>query len=393
MGPSRRSLLLLPVIYLGFISLGLPDGTLGVAWPAMHVGLDLPLGLAGTLLLVVTLLSAFASFTSGRVIARFRTGPVMTTSCVLTGTALLLVSRAENLGWLIAAAIPLGFGAGTVDAGLNGYVARNYSGRHMNWLHACWGIGATCGPLIMARALGTGAGWRAGYSTIALVQLSLAAVFLCTLPLWSAGDAHRDPGHAGHASGSAPKLQADSAAGWLSAGIFALYAAVEITTGLWAGSILVESRGIEPARAGLSVSAYYAAITIGRLLVGFAADRVGSRRLVGNGLLVALAGAGLFVTANTAGTAAVALVLFGLGLAPVYPGLMHEVPRRFAPAAVQAVIGRQTGGAYIGGAAFPALAGWLAPVSLEALTWIVTAGVVVLVFCVRRLDRITRPGG
>jgi len=146
------SFLLLVIVYLAFISIGLPDGTLGVAWPEMHQSLGLPIGMAGLLILVVTLLSAVSSFVSGPIINRFGTGPVVMVSGFATGLALLIYAQANHFYWILLAAAPLGFGAGAVDAGLNGFVARHYSGRHMNWLHACWGIGATGGPLIMAYA-------------------------------------------------------------------------------------------------------------------------------------------------------------------------------------------------------------------------------------------------
>ncbi|HOG93326.1 MAG TPA: MFS transporter, partial [Opitutaceae bacterium] len=178
-------MLLLPVIYLGFVSLGLPDGTMGVAWPKMHRDLALPVGLAGVLMLWVTMLAAFSGFSSGAVLRRVKTGPVVLISCLLTGTALLMLAEARSIVWLLLAAVPLGLGAGSVDTALNGYVARHYTGRHMNWLHACWGIGATCGPLLMTRALASAAGWRGGYWIIGSIQLVLAAIFLCTLPLWS----------------------------------------------------------------------------------------------------------------------------------------------------------------------------------------------------------------
>lgn len=387
---SRASLFLLPVIYLGFISLGLPDGTFGVAWPRMHVTLQAAVGIAGTLALVGTLFSATSSFSSGRIIARFRTGPVVLVSCILTGSGMMLVAHAQNIGWLWAAAIPLGFGAGAVDTGLNGYVARHYSGRHMNWLHACWGIGATCGPLIMAHALGTESGWRGGFYTIAAVQLSLAVVFALTLRLWDAVPTRTEPAAAGQASGPVRTTPANSAAGWLSALIFAIYVAVEGTTGLWASSILVEAREIDVARAGFCATAFYGSITTGRILVGCVVDRWGNRRLVAFGVALALAGAVLFALTHTVGFAALALVMLGLGYAPVYPCLMHEVPRRFAPKAALVVIGRQSSAAYLGGALMPAAAGGLAQqVSLESITWTVVGGVLILAAAIWRLDRIT----
>lgn len=403
MTPSRSATLLLLIIYLGFISLGLPDGTLGVAWPRMHRDLGLPIGLAGTMLLIVTLLAAISGFSSGRIIRRFHTGPVMLVSCALTGGALMIVAHAQNLTWLIAAAAPLGFGAGAVDAGLNGFVARHYTGRHMNWLHACWGIGATCGPLVVAGALDSSAGWRGGYFTLASVQLGLAVLFFFTLRLWDSVPETSPAAATSSSTATAtsatdspaaratrqPTLTAHSFAGWLSAAIFAIYVAVEGTAGLWAASILVESRHVPAATAGLCGAAYYGSITGGRILVGFIVDRVGNRRLVQLGVALAFLGAVGFAFAPTAPLAAAALITLGLGFAPVYPGLMHEVPRRFAPEAVQTVIGRQSGASYIGGALLPALAGAVAQSSLEAICWIVLAGTVLLAAAIRRLDRLT----
>jgi MFS family permease len=387
---TRAARLLLPVIYLGYISLGLPDGTLGVAWPQAHASLHTEIGMAGPLLLFVTLLAAISGFSSGRVIRRFRTGPVVLISCALTGSGLLLISRAPSFAWLFLAALPLGFGAGAVDAGLNGYVARHYTGRHMNWLHACWGIGATCGPLAMATALRQPEGWRLGYRVLGSTQLFLALVFLLTLQLWSLVPERTVAASAEHTPvGQRPTLPANSPAGWLSAGIFALYVAIEGTAGLWASSILVESRGFAPAVAGLCTSAYYGSITTGRIAVGFVVDRWGNRRLIAIGTALAVVGAGLFTLAHTAPFAAAALILLGLGFAPVYPCMMHEVPRRFAPEAVQTVIGRQSGASYIGGALLPAAAGYLAHVSLESICWVVGLGAILLIAAVRRLDRMT----
>lgn len=390
MAASRASSLLLPIIYLGFISLGLPDGTLGVAWPPVHTELGLPIGLAGTIVIVITLLTGLSGFSSGWVITRWKTGPVVFVSCLLTGSALLAISHAQNLAWLLLAAIPLGLGAGSVDAGLNGYVARHYSGRHMNWLHACWGIGATAGPMVMAHALGTSAGWRGGYFAIAAAQLSLAAIFLATLSLWNrVPERTAAAAAADHHSGIIPVTPANSRAGWLSALIFAIYVAIEMTTGVWAGSILVVGRDFSLETAGLCTAAYYGSITAGRIFVGFIVERFGNRRLVAVGLTLALLGATLFAFADSTPLAAAALIVLGLGFAPVYPCLMHEVPRRFAPDAVQTVIGRQFGAANLGAAFLPAAAGWQAEFSLESITWTLIAGVLLLAATIRQLNRIT----
>lgn len=387
---SRRlDLALLVIIYLGFISLGLPDGTFGVAWPAIYPELRLPIGLAGTIMIVVTLLSGLSGFLSGRIIARFHTGPVVFVSCLLTGSALVIVSYGTSLPWLFAAALPLGVGAGAVDASLNGFVARHYSGRQMNWLHACWGIGATCGPLFMGYALGSHQGWRFGYLVLGGVQLTLAALFLLTLRLWARGPERPTASSPADTPVKLPTLLANSFAGWLSPAIFALYVAVESTAGLWAGSIMMVGRGIAPETAALCTAAYYGAITAGRILAGMVVEDRSIRRLIALGTGVALVGALLFAYATTPRLNAVALVLLGLGFAPVYPCLMHEVPRRFAPEAVLTVIGRQSGASYLGGAFLPAASGWLAQYWLGGIPWVIVIGVIALMACIRRLDRIT----
>lgn len=386
----KASALLIPIIYLGFISLGLPDGTLGAAWPKLHKDLAISIGFAGPLVTIATLLSAVSGFSSVRVIQRFRTAPVVIGSCVLTGSALIITSQAQGIIWLLIAMVPLGLGAGAVDAGLNGYVARHYSGRHMNWLHACWGIGATCGPLVMARAITTEAGWRGGYLVLGLAQLTLALLFLVTLRLWAAvPERPLSSGHADLRERSKPLATANSFAGWLSAVILALYVAGEFTAGIWAASVLVEARGFSIRTAGICAAAFYASITIGRILVGFVVDRFGNRKLVTAGCSLAFAAALLFVFASSLPLAAASLILLGLGLAPIYPCMMHEVPQRFVPEAVQTVIGRQSGAANLGSATVPAIAGLLATISVQLVPWVIVVAIVLLALSIRTLNRLT----
>lgn len=382
--PAPRAGLLLVVVYLGFINLGLPDGTLGVAWPAVYPELELPIGLAGTILTLGTLLTAAAGFSSGWIVARFRTGPVMILSILLTSSGLLLLGAAQGAAWLYAAAVPLGLGAGAVDAGLNAFVARHYAARHMNWLHACWGLGATSGPLLFGLMLGTPAGWRGGYFVLGGLQLAMVAVFVCTLGLWSA--APEASGDHSAADDRAPTTRANSFPGWLSSAIFALYVAVEMTTGLWAGTVMVAERGFAPDTAAWCVAGYYAAITSGRIGVGFVADRFGNRRLVKAGAVVAVVGLAGFAQFSGLAACAIALLVAGFGLAPIYPGLMHEVPRRFAPEAVATVIGRQSGGASLGAAILPAAAGTLAAGSLGAVPWLILGILLLLLASVLVLD-------
>ncbi len=193
-----QSILLLAVMYLAFISLGLPDTVLGVAWPAVRVKLHLPLEAAGVLAMTTTLATAFSSFASGHILSKAGTGRVVFASCVLTGFALTGYAQAPSLIWLLACALPLGLGAGAVDTGLNNFVARNYSSRHMSWLHCFWGIGASLGPAIMTISMKEHAGgWQHGYMRLGVLQLGIALLLGVSLPLWQrAGTGN--PGQAGH---------------------------------------------------------------------------------------------------------------------------------------------------------------------------------------------------
>lgn len=387
--PSRSGLALLAIIYLGFVSLGLPDGTLGVCWPLISSELQLPVGWGGVITFVVTLLSAASGFASGKIIGRFRTGPVVMVSCILTGVALLIFSRAENFLWFIGAAFPLGLGAGAVDAGLNGFVAKHYSGRQMNWLHSCWGLGATCGPLIVGEAMRSGHGWRGGYVVLGFAQLSLAVLFLLSLRLWATVPERVQEEETSQDGRVKSEHGANSVPGWLSPLLIALYVGVETTVGLWGASILTVGRHLSAEVAAVCLAAYYGAITAGRLLVGWVVDRWGNRRMIMGGLWVALLGAVGFIFATTPIWAGISLAVIGLGLAPVYPGLMHEVPRRFAANAVQTVIGRQSGAAFLGMALLPAGVGSLAGWAIEGIAIATVVGILLLIAGIAKLDRMT----
>jgi len=357
--PPTRSALLLAVIYLAFVSLGLPDGTLGVAWPSIRTTLGVPLDALGGLLPLQTAFSAWSSFLCGSLLRRWSTATLVVASCLLTSSGLLLFSLAPPYPVLMLAMIPLGFGAGAVDASLNDYVARHYTSRHMNWLHACWGAGATLGPVIMTAAIASRFGWTMGYRALGLIQLGMAALLFLSIPLWK-----RPAGSASHAGSEHPThhgtAEASSRAGWMSIGLYLLYSSMEATTALWANSLLVEARGLPAARAGLFASAFFAAIMVGRALTGMVADTVGNRRMTTGGTGVFLAGSLLLILRTPDWLSAVALVLMGIGLAPICPCLMHETPRRFTAKSSPIMIGRQVGAAYVGWAIFPALFGWSA---------------------------------
>jgi fucose permease len=353
-------LFLLGMVYVAFISLGLPDGILGVAWPAIREDMGQPLAAVGFVTITMTVSSATSSFFAGPMVQRFGTGVVVATSCLMTALALVGFSYAPSFAWLIALAVPLGLGAGAVDASLNHFVAAHYSSKHMNWLHGFWGIGATAGPLIMGLALASSAGWTSGARAIGAMQLVLAVVLWGTLTLWSREHA-KPPVEDGTAPANTTFKPVTPRTLWLAPTLFLFYVAAEMGTGLWAASILVNSRGLSLSEAGFVVSLYFGSITAGRFAVGLVANRLGNRRLVRLGILVAMLGAAVFAIPQLPTVLSIAgLMLMGLGCAPVFPSLMHETARRFPDDIARTVIGRQMMFSYAGGSIIPAGFGLLA---------------------------------
>ena len=382
-------LFLLGMVYVSFISLGLPDAILGVAWPAIRADMGQPLAAVGAITIAMTLSAAAASSVAGGIAQRLGTGAVVAASCLMTALALLCFSVAPSFIWLVALGVPLGLGAGAVDACLNHFVAAHYSSRHMNWLHGFWGVGATSGPLIMGLALAGSSGWMGGVRAIGLMQLSLAVLLWATLSLWSREHSKPPSDEGAHAAAAFKPLR--PLALWLAPALFLFYVAAEMGTGLWAASILVTERGVSAAQASVWVSVYFGSITAGRFAVGLIANRLGNRRLVRLGIAVATAGALVFALPAVFGDAAsFGLVLMGLGCAPVFPSLMHETARRFTDDVARTVIGRQMAFAYAGGSVIPAAFGLLATwAGLEAVMPAVVLLLLALLVMVIALDRIT----
>lgn len=350
---------LLVVIYMAFISLGLPDALLGSAWPVMHLSLSVSLGSAGILSVITSIGTILSSFISGKVIGRFGTGKVTLVSVFLTAFALLGFSLSPNIWFLMVMAIPLGLGAGSVDAALNNFVALHYEARHMNWLHSFWGVGATLGPMIMALSISRGESWKSGYKTVAIIQLTLVAVLFLTLPLWK-----RFENNDGLAEKEEQREQKAENAFRIPGVKYALlaffsYTALESTTGLWGSSYLVLNRGITPEDAARFISLYYGGITLGRFVTGFITMRFKSRSIIRTGLLLVATGVLFILLPLPNNMAILGLILIGLGCAPVFPGMIHETPVRFGKANSQGVIGIQMAFAYMGNTFMPALFGLL----------------------------------
>ncbi len=343
--------LLLIIIYIAFISLGLPDSMLGAAWPVMQGELGLPLAGAGLVSMIVSGGTIASSLLSGVLIRRLGTGKLTLISVLMTALALLGYSLSKNYLWLCLFAVPLGLGAGAVDAALNDFVARNFAARHMNWLHSFWGVGATTGPLIMAFMLNQTGRWQMGYRTVAIVQFTLVAILAFSLPLWRHFPTPPSPptptgkGKGQKIRGMTPNLVA-----------FFAYCAVEASTGLWAASFLVEQRGLSSVLAAGGASAYYLGITLGRFFNGFLSSHFDAKNLVRGGQAMILLGIGLlFLPLPILSLAG--LMIIGLGCAPIYPTLLHETPRRFGAENSASLMGIQMATAYVGLTLMPPLLG------------------------------------
>lgn len=357
------TIVLLIVIYLAFISLGLPDALLGVAWPEIRADWTLGLDAAGIISIVITGGTIASSLLSGKLIKRFGEGKITLMSGLMTGLALLGYGFAPSFLWFILLALPLGFGAGSVDTALNHYVATHFKAHHMNWLHSFWGVGATAGPVLMGIILTSTGSWRNGYIAVAGIQLVLAAIIFLTLPLWRL---HGQQAHNnveleeelietdGSLSTDKPLKKPGVIYALL---VFMAYCAGEYAMGLWGASFLVQVRGIAIESAATGVAAYYGGITMGRFLAGFLSFKFNNRQMIGLGLTFATIGGLAMLLLPKGGLIIIAFILVGLGFAPIFPAMVHETPKRFGKAAAQSIIGYQMASAYVGIAVFPPLFG------------------------------------
>ena len=348
---------LLVVIYLSFISLGLPDSLLGSAWPSMYGGLGVPVSYSGIIFFIISVGTVVSSLQSDRLTRRLGTGRVTMLSVAMTALALFGFSVSHSFFALCLWAVPYGLGAGSVDAALNNYVALHYASRHMSWLHCMWGIGASVGPYIMGFILTSGAGWNMGYRYIALLQIALTAALFLSLPLWRGSRAGETSG--GEVSSKAlPLGQIVQIPGVKSVmAAFFCYCALEQTAGLWASSYLVLHKGVAPETAAGFASLFYAGITVGRALCGFLTLKLSDTQMIRLGQGVAAAGIAAFLLPAGETAALAGLILVGLGCAPIYPSIIHSTPDHFGADKSQAVIGVQMASAYAGNCLMPPLFG------------------------------------
>ena len=348
--------LLLPVIYLAFISLGLPDALLGSAWPSMYTELGASLSWAGIVSMIISVGTIVSALCSERLNLRLGTGGVTFLSVMLTAVALLGFSLSTSFWQLCLWAVPYGLGAGSVDAALNNYVALHYESRHMSWLHCMWGVGASIGPVIMGRALAGGT-WQGGYRTIALLQFALTAVLLLSLRLWKRPQANVEG--ADFKPHPIPELLRRPGVPQVLLCFFC-YSALEATAGMWAASYCTLVRGIDAETAARWASLFYVSITIGRGVCGFLTMKISDQNMIRLGQALIAAGVVLVLAPLGQGTLFAGLITVGLGCAPIYPSIIHETPVNFGRDVSMSMTGLQMATAYVGSCLMPPLFGLLA---------------------------------
>lgn len=378
--------LLLAIIYLAFISLGLPDSLLGSAWPTMYIQFDVPISYAGIISMIISAGTIISSLQSDRLTKKLGTGKVTAISVAATAVALFGFSFSHSFWALCLWAIPYGLGAGSVDASLNNYVALHYESRHMSWLHCMWGVGATAGPYIMGIALSMGQGWNMGYRYIGIIQVILTSVLIFSLPLWKGRteeteveELQTDPAENGKKVLSVREILKISGAREVMLCFFC-YCALEQTAGLWASSYLTLHKGVSSEMAAIFASLFYIGITVGRAISGFITMKLNDIQMIRLGQGIIVVGIAAMILPGSSILAMAGLILIGLGCAPIYPCVIHSTPAHFGADKSQAIIGVQMAFAYIGTMLMPPLFGMIARgISVALLPFYLFAILVVMI--------------
>jgi fucose permease len=349
--------LLLIIIYLSFISLGLPDALLGSAWPSMYALVNVPLHYAGFISMTIAGGTVVSSIFSEKIIRRFDTGIVTAVSVLMTAAALMGFSFSHNFLYLCLCAVPLGLGAGSVDAALNNYVALHYKARHMSWLHCFWGAGASIGPIIMSVFLIHKNSWNLGYRTIGIIQFCLVLVLLVSLPLWKRNNTTERKSQ--HKPIKYKKLFSIAGVKQILAAFFC-YCTIETITGLWGASFIVIVKKMSPEIAAQWIALYYIGITLGRFISGFITIKLNNRQMIRLGQIIIGCGIVVLILPLGNNTVLPGFFMIGLGCAPIFPSLLHETPKNFGEEYSQAIMGIQMASAYVGTTLMPPLFGRIA---------------------------------
>ena len=356
--------LLLAVIYLAFISLGLPDSLLGSVWPTIYQEFNVPVSYAGAIFMIISAGTIFSSLQSDRLTKLLGTGKVTAFSVLMTAIALFGFSISSSYWMLVLWAIPYGLGAGSVDASLNNYVALHYKSHHMSWLHCMWGVGASVGPYIMSFALLNGQTWNMGYRYISLIQIALTIIIMLSLPLWKKAPIIGEMQEVESGNNKNKALTLKEIFNIPGAKqvmlMFFCYCALEQTTGLWASSYLVLQHGLDLDVAASYGSLFFIGITVGRAISGFITMKLNDKQMIYLGQGIILIGIILMCLPFGHQIALIGLVTIGLGCAPIYPCIIHSTPNNFGADKSQAVIGVQMASAYVGNLLMPPLFGIIA---------------------------------
>lgn len=394
--------LLLIIIYISFLSLGLPDALFGVSWPLMHVEFGLDNALAGVVTIIVVVGTIIMSLLTGKLIRRIGTGKLTAFSVLLTAIALIGISLSPSIWLMLPCSVLLGIGAGAVDSALNHFVATHYQPQHMNWLHCFWGVGVTVSPLIMSAFLSAGANWRGGYLTIGLIQAFLTLVLFLSLPLWkrikpSSEKVEAKPlepacldQHVSNVSSIKPwKIRGVAFA----VAVLGIYCAWENTLGTWGATFLIRTRSVDPAMAARWISFYYGGIMAGRFIAGFVSYKVADKTLIRAGIALSAFGALLLCLPLGKAMTFIALLLVGLGFAPIFPSSIHATADRFGKDAAPDIVGYQMAGAYSGIVIMQPIIGWISAKTTFAIMPFIFIGFALLLFCLTEgLNRsVTKP--
>lgn len=381
--------LLLAVIYLAFISLGLPDALLGAAWPSMYPAFGVPVSYMGMVSMIIALGTCISSLLSDRMTRLLGTGKVTALSVATTALALLGFSWSHSFWALCLWAIPYGLGAGSVDASLNNYVALHYESRHMSWLHCFWGIGAALGPYIMGAILTGGRVWNAGYRVIGILQIFLTAILIFSLPLWKGRTEESGEKETAKALSLRQIVAIPGAKEVLFC--FFCYCAVESTAGIWASSYLTLQKGVPAETAAGFASMFYIGITVGRAISGFLTMKLRDPQMIRLGQGILALGIAAMLLPLGANISLVGFLLIGLGCAPIYPCVIHATPTYFGAENSQAIIGVQMASAYLGTCLAPPVFGLIAQnVSIRLFPFFLLAALIMMFLSHEALLRKTR---
>lgn len=386
--------LLLAIIYLAFISLGLPDALLGSAWPTMYSEFDVPVSYAGIISMIIALGTIISSLQSDRLTRKLGTGKVTAISVAMTAIALLGFSSSHAFWMLCVWAVPYGLGAGSVDAALNNYVALHYESHHMSWLHCMWGVGATVGPYIMGFALSGGKTWNTGYLYIGVLQIVLTAILVFSLPLWKERKTPESPGNTNENTTlekplTLPQIIKIPGAKEVMLCFFC-YCAIEQTAGLWASSYLTLFKGVSAETAARFAGMFFIGITVGRAINGFIAMKLQDSQMIRLGQSIIAIGVIVMLLPGHHIISLAGLILIGLGCAPVYPCIIHSTPAHFGAGQSQALIGVQMASAYVGTCLMPPIFGLIANhISIALFPVYITALLILMVIMHELLSKKT----